>query len=51
MSEIRVTQEKVDEIYENTMFLENTVLDKVFLCIAQLPSGFTIVESSAHFSF
>ncbi|HLO11552.1 MAG TPA: Gp49 family protein [Pseudoneobacillus sp.] len=46
MNDNKVTQEQVDEIFRNSKFRLTTFFDKVTVLAAELPNGFTIVESS-----
>ena len=47
MNKNSITQKQVDEIFENSLKLENTVFEKCFFVVCQLPNGFIITESSA----
>ena len=42
-----VTQERIDEIMENSEFIFQTIFDKCTVVACRLPNGFVIVESSA----
>lgn len=42
-----ITQQDIDNIVKDTIFVSNTVFDKCTVCVAQLPNGFIITESSA----
>lgn len=43
----KVTQEQIDEIFNNGTKVENTILDKTTVVVFKAPNGFTIVESSS----
>ena len=47
MSNITVTQQQIDEIYNNSTFHVTTMLNKITIVVMELPNGFTLVESSA----
>lgn len=47
MSNIKVTQEQIDDLLVNSQILSNTIFGKCTLMVVQLPNGFILTESSA----